>query len=123
VTVEWNRVAGSQLALSVTVGDAITTIRLSGELDISAADGLLERLDAELARGSAEIVMDLSELTFIDSTGLRTLLQARDKCEWRDVGLSIVHDGGHVARVFELTGLRSVLPVVRDASRVTEATG
>jgi anti-sigma B factor antagonist len=108
--------------LNVRVGNATTTIELGGELDVSAADGLLDRLYSELARGAAEVVMDLKALSFIDSTGLRTLLQARDLCERHGARLSIVEGRGHVARVFELTGLDSVLPVVPPAARLVEAT-
>ena len=109
----WNRVAGSQLALKVMVLDTNTTIVVGGEMDVSATDGVLDRLEAELMRGPSEVVMDLSELAFIDSTGLRALLQARDLCERHGAQMSIVEGGGHVARVFDLTGLGSVLPIVR----------
>ena len=94
---------------------------LGGELDLAAGDGLLDRLRAELAHGPGEIVLDLGELSFIDSTGLRTLLQASDICDGQGSRLSIVACRGHVARVFDLTGLDSVLPVVDEAPRLAEA--
>jgi anti-anti-sigma factor len=58
---------------------------LSGELDMASADGVS---DAVLARnGHGEVVLDLGELTFIDSTGIRALLKLAEKSAPREVVL------------------------------------
>ena len=120
---DWERLAGSRLGIRVmTEGSGVTTLALSGELDVSAGGGLLDRLEAELTRKPDEISIDLAELRFIDSTGLRTLLQARDMCDGSGSRMSIVEGRGHVARVFALTGLDQVLPVsqVREMAETAE---
>jgi anti-anti-sigma factor len=49
------------------------TFRLAGELDLATANDLLQQLSGALATGG-DIVLDLSELTFMDSSGVRTLI-------------------------------------------------
>jgi anti-sigma B factor antagonist len=111
---------GSRLSLNVSGAGAVTTMALEGELDLAAGDGLLSRLETELERAPVEVVFDLGALKFIDSTGLRTLLQARDICDRSGSRLSIAECQGHVARVLALTGLDSVLSVVHEASAPAE---
>jgi anti-anti-sigma factor len=55
--------------------DGAVRMTLVGELDLSAADGLRARLD-ELGRGKRRVRLDLSELEFIDCSGIRTILDA-----------------------------------------------
>ncbi len=76
-----------------------------GELDI----GTLGRLEAELARVSARaqaVVLDLRQLTFMDSTGLQLLLRMDLAARRRGGSFSIVEADGPVARLLTITGLR-----------------
>jgi anti-anti-sigma factor len=82
------------------------TLALSGELDIASADQLDAQLDAQLAArdGLQELVLDLEQLEFLDSSGLRAILRADAKV--RDAGLRmrLVPGPEAVQRVFEVTG-------------------
>ncbi len=78
-------------------------VTLAGELDLSSA-GVLEREVAELhAAGHDRIVVDLSRVEFIDSTGLRVLLGLHRSSERVGRLLSLVRGPGPVHRLFELT--------------------
>lgn len=81
-------------------------LTLAGELDLATAPVLQGRLDAVL-RGGATVVIDLSRLRFIDSSGLGMLVAA--EAELRDSGgqLVLVRGPQAVHRPFELTGLDS----------------
>ena len=84
-------------------------IELVGELDLDGAP----RLEAELRRVEAtdavSIVVDLGELQFIDSTGIRLLLMAADRCN--DTGrMTLLRGPRQVHRVFEITDLVDRLP-------------
>ncbi len=57
------------------------TIVLTGELDMATASRLEAAVAAAIARGDRELVLDLRGVTFMDSTGLRALLRARQQCE------------------------------------------
>ena len=90
-------------------GDPVGTvaIALSGELDLASVD----QLDAAI-RDAEEtdigwIVVDLSEVTFIDSTGLSVLLNAKKRSDGRFSCIPSKHDA--VARLFELTGTTAML--------------
>lgn len=81
-------------------------LTLAGELDLATAPVLQERLDAAL-RGKAAVVIDLSRLRFIDSSGLGMLVRAERQL--RDSGgqLVLVRGPRAVHRPFELTSLDS----------------
>jgi anti-sigma B factor antagonist len=87
-------------------------LQLSGELDL-ATTGELETAIAELcADGASEAVLDLDGLTFVDSTGLRAILGARDMCADNGCAFYVTHGRHAVERVFELTGLLESMPFV-----------
>jgi anti-anti-sigma factor len=71
-----------QPAGTITVGSdgGRTVVRLSGEVDVSLRDEASRALAAALTEG-APVVLDLGEVTFIDSTGLAFLIQCRRACE------------------------------------------
>jgi anti-sigma B factor antagonist len=90
--------------------DAGSTVRLSGELDISTANGL-ERVLTELGApgGPARIVVDLSGLQFMDSTGLRLLVTADLRLRREGREMLLVPGPEAVHRVFRLALLEERL--------------
>ncbi len=84
-----------------------------GELDIASAPVLRAEFDAVVGDDSAEkIVVDLTRLSFIDSTGLALVLLMADETKEHD-RLRIVNGSPAVDRLFDLTGVRNSLPIVR----------
>ena len=84
-------------------------VELLGELDIAGAPQLEAELLAVEASDAELIVVDLSSLEFIDSTGIRMLLMASDRCS-EGRRLTILRGPKQVHRVFEITDLVSRLP-------------
>ncbi len=84
-------------------------IRVVGELDLSNAD----QLDAAIERATAErpegIVIDLSGVTFMDSTGLHALFKARKRADT----ITLRAPSREARRVIELSGLDSVARIER----------
>jgi anti-sigma B factor antagonist len=68
------------IPLEVVATDDPRRYRLVGELDLSSVDELSERLQPQLAAGG-DLRLDLSELTFIDSSGIRALFQLNAQLE------------------------------------------
>ncbi|MGH2719433.1 MAG: STAS domain-containing protein [Actinomycetota bacterium] len=92
--------------LQVIRNDDVGSVRLIGELDASNAEALLDDLGPQLAEG-ASLTLDLTELSFIDSMGLRTLLRAA--AALGSHGRLVLHGPQRaVARTFELVGLEKV---------------
>jgi anti-sigma B factor antagonist len=103
----------------VTTGEASLTRRrpqavlaLAGELDVaSATDAHKRMLHLDLRRGG-RLVLDLSELTFMDSTGIRVILRAEQHARMHGAELVVVRPPGAVMRVLELVGLDEQLDLV-----------
>jgi anti-anti-sigma factor len=108
------------------VSGGFTVIQLRGESDAYTAPRI--RSDLESALGApAPLLVDLSQATFIDSTVVSILLEGLADCEKleRPLLLLLPDDSApEVHRLFELTGLASLLPVVRSwdeaATRVAQ---
>jgi anti-sigma B factor antagonist len=89
--------------LQVIVGAASEPARLVGELDLSTAPLLAEAIHDRLGL-DGDLVLDLSELTFIDSAGIRSLLDASHQLQGRG-RLVLRSPTAAVSRVFEVVGI------------------
>ncbi|WP_290063027.1 STAS domain-containing protein [Amycolatopsis solani] len=89
----------------------IVTVRCTGELDLSAARRLRDRLLAPIRAGARGVVVDLTETTFCDSTVFSVLVEAHHDAVARDVAFAIVPDETSVARPLHLLGLDRQLPL------------
>jgi len=89
-------------------------VQVRGELDLSTSPELGEALLQELA-GGRSVVLDLSGVTFIDSTGLNTLVGALRSSEANGGRLALGPDlPNQVSRVLAITGLDAVLPIATE---------
>lgn len=90
-------------------------VSIRGEHDLKTASKLREQLAAATAEGLA-VVVDLSDATFIDSSILGTLIDARQQAHERDQGFALLFGDGAepVRRVLEVTGLEETFPVHAD---------
>ena len=104
--------------LEVTTQDSggQVTISLKGELDLSSVGKVQEELRRVEAEGPAVLVLDLSNLTFLDSTGLRTVFTADERARENGRRLVVVRGPDAVQRVFAITRLEERLEMVDDAS-------
>ncbi len=89
--------------VALTPGRAL--LRLVGELSLESVPLVEEPLDRVLEEGSGEIVMDLREVTFLDSSGVRLLLSAEARSAHSERMFAIVLGEGQPARTLELMGL------------------
>jgi anti-sigma B factor antagonist len=81
------------------------TLSLVGELDLATAPELQAAIEGLCNDGAAEIVLDLHELSFIDSTGLRLILISGQMCERQGCEFSLTRAQPPAQRLFELTGI------------------
>jgi len=85
-------------------------VRLEGELDLAHAADLDRQLLRADATDARRIVFDLAGLTFVDSTGVRVLLQAQARSRAVGNRLSLLRPPVTVNRVFVLCGVENILP-------------
>ncbi|HEX3391885.1 MAG TPA: STAS domain-containing protein [Solirubrobacteraceae bacterium] len=100
--------SGSLEVASAAIDDTVT-VTLRGELDLASVGALQERLTAVEQGEPPRIVLDLSELSFIDSSGLRVLLLAHGRAREGGRELVLTQGSDAVQRVFEMTGTRDLL--------------
>jgi anti-anti-sigma factor len=93
------------------------TLVLSGELDLVSAGSLEAMVLLLCADGITGFALDLSKLTFMDSTGLRALLCAKDVADSHGYEFMLVPGPKNVQRLFEVTGLLNVLPFQEPAEQ------
>lgn len=117
------RLALNALTLRSEREGEIHTIALAGELDLSCAARVQRELERVEAGDAMTIVLDLSELTFLDSTGLRLVMGAAARSRADGVErLVLLRGSSDVQRVFEICGVERLLPfAARDASRARDA--
>lgn len=107
------------LEIETEVADGLVRVALRGELDLSTVNKVEEELQALEADGAPLIVLDLSSLSFLDSTGLRCLVTADQRAREAGRRLVLVRGPDAVQRVFTITRLEERLEMVDDASSVT----
>ncbi len=98
-----------QLSLRSEREAATHTISLTGEMDIANVGSVEQELLRAEATDAAAIVLDLSGLTFIDSTGIRMLLMADGRSRANGIRLVLRRPHASVLRVLRLTGLEDRL--------------
>jgi anti-anti-sigma factor len=78
-------------------------VAVSGEIDINAIDALDTMLDTKIRTTTGAFIVDLSKATFLDSSGLATLMRARGLLGTYERQLALICPPGPVRRTFELT--------------------
>ena len=84
-------------------------LRVSGEIDMATAPVLDERLRAAQSNGYTGIVVDLEHVTFMDITGLRSLIRAAEEARRSDKTFATVKATAIVKRVLQITGTAHLL--------------
>ena len=95
---------------------------LSGELDIATAPSLCARLDASRAGRRPRLLVDLSQVEFCDSTGLRALLGAASEVRTHGGRFALVcAPGSGVARLLDVVGAAEIIAVHPDRATAMAA--
>lgn len=102
---------GAELDVTVRKVDGTAVVAVAGEIDVYTSPLLQERLVEVLRDGFPSIVLDLSAVTFLDSTGLGVLITALKRCRSADGDLVLVTAQPNVLKVLEITGLNDVFKV------------
>ncbi len=93
-------------ALTVTESpfDGGAVVRCAGEIDLTNCERIVEAVMSALDSGPTGLVLDMSEVTFLDSSGIRCLLIAEKSCHERRIPLELI-SSEPVQRVLDLVGL------------------
>ena len=108
-----------ELSLTARTMSEHVVLEVGGEVDVYTAPKLRERLVDMVNAGHKQLVVDLSRVEFLDSTGLGVLVGAHRRLRARDGSLDLVCPHERVLKVFRITGLDNVFDI---HSSVEEAT-
>jgi anti-sigma B factor antagonist len=108
----------AEFTLSRTSRGACEIVSLAGELDLAHAATVADTLE-ELTAETSVVVVDLTDLTFIDSSGIHAILAPRPGQE----AVVLVCPPGNVRRVFDLTRLDRVVPFYESLDEALAALG
>jgi anti-anti-sigma factor len=89
----------------------VEVVAVSGEIDIASAPRLITGLNDAVGNCELPVIVDLTEVAFMDSTGLALLLNAHRRLARRGKGFAVVCADGPVRRVFTITDMVDVLQV------------
>ena len=101
--------------------DGYELLSVEGELDIATAPRMIAALNEAFAELKLPLVVDLSSVDFMDSTGLALLMNAYRRVRRRGQGFAIVCPGGPISRVFEIADMVESLNVCPDRASAQRA--
>jgi anti-sigma B factor antagonist len=100
-----------------------TFVAISGRLDSETAREFETTLRATLDRGVRALALDLSELEYVSSAGLRVLLLAAKRTKAQGAPFTMFGLQPQVARVLDVSGFAKILPIAGDRERALAALG
>jgi anti-sigma B factor antagonist len=102
------------LRIVVSEHGTISTIEVEGEWDLAQRDAARDAVRDALERRPECLLVDLSRLTFIDSSGVHALIATSKRCAEQGTRLVIIPGPRAVQRVFALCGVTAILPFADD---------
>jgi anti-sigma B factor antagonist len=106
------------LLIGVSSQGERVVLRLDGELDLASVPALENAMTEETFDGMAEIVLDLRGLEFIDSTGLRAILQQDQRSTERGQAFALVRGPEQVQRLLDMTHVSEHLKIVASPEEI-----
>ena len=100
-----------ELQLETRTIGAWMVIDVTGEVDLSTAPSLQERITALATDGHHHILVNLSEVSFMDSSGLGVLVAGLKRLREAGGEMALVCSGGPVLKILTITGLDRVFPM------------
>ena len=104
------------------VGEAVV-LSPDGRLDSNTSEAFEQAVMDKIDSGKAKMIIDLSELEYISSAGLRVLLMAAKQVKSGNGALALCGLKDHIREVFEISGFLPILTIVDDESAALAAVG
>lgn len=108
------------LQIEVRSEGAWRVLDVNGEVDLYTSPQLRDAIDREVGEGTSRVLVDLTGVTFMDSSGLGVLVGSLKRSRERGGELALVCTEGSVLKVLTITGLDRVFPI---HSSVADAVG
>jgi anti-sigma B factor antagonist len=103
------------LTLATRDVDGKTIVAVGGEIDVYTAPKLRDKLTELVAAGAYDIVIDLEDVGFLDSSGLGVLVGGLKRLRARDGSLQLICTQDRLLKIFRITGLATVFVIHESA--------
>jgi anti-sigma B factor antagonist len=100
-----------KMQIATTPGSDRYLITVSGEVDLATSPELDVAIIAAIDSGTTSVVIDLTDVSFMDSSGLGVIVRALKRCREAENDLDLVITNERVLKVFGITGLDQVIPI------------
>lgn len=100
-----------EFQIEETSTGTLPVVAVRGEIDVATAPQLRECLHRVIADGQSTIVLDILDVTFLDSTALGVLVGALKRCRELGGDLYVVVADPRIVKIFEITGLTNVFTI------------
>lgn len=100
-----------ELTIDRREADRLTVVQVSGELDVYTAPRLEEVLADSVEKGHRDVVIDLTRVTFMDSTALGVLVSSRQKVAEGEGRLRLVLSDPNVGKIMRITGFQDLFEI------------
>ncbi len=99
------------MQIATTPGSDRYVITVSGEVDLATSPDLDVAIIAAIDSGTSSVAIDLTGVSFMDSSGLGVIVRGLKRCREADIDLDLVITNERVLKVFGITGLDQVIPI------------
>ncbi len=99
------------MQIATTPGSDRYVITVSGEVDLATSPELDNAIIVAIESGTSSLAIDLTDVSFMDSSGLGVIVRGLKRCREADKDLDLVITNERVLKVFGITGLDQVIPI------------
>lgn len=93
------------------IGESTCVLQVEGEVDVYTSPQLKQEIVAHIDKGLKHLVVDLSKVEYLDSTGLGVLIGALKRMREVEGDFALVGPGARIQRIFEITGLDKIFDI------------
>ena len=102
------------------VREGVAVVALGGEVDVYTSPRVKQEILELLNGGTSKMVVDLTGVDYLDSTGLGVLIGGLKRARERDGDLKLICDNLRILRIFEITGLTKIFDIYRSETEALE---
>jgi anti-sigma B factor antagonist len=96
--------------------DGVTVVQLSGRLDSSVSGDVMDQLNAIVNAGATKVILNLKDLSYISSAGLRSILVAAKLIKSQNGELRLCEPNGRVSKILDESGFAYLIKIDSDES-------
>ena len=102
---------GSAFRVETASLGGASVIKVRGEVDILTTPEVVQHLDAAVESGARHVILDCTELHFMDSKMVEALFRAAGKLQGSDTMIAVACGVPHICRIFDVLGLGALMPI------------